>query len=262
MSASAQCTQWLELSDEAITVDNVKELLGAISNDAWVAAAVADKTVDNVDVQRALLDLGLEKTEPALERSRSQTLSVEEPVNDDDGAAVDSTVHLKHATLVTHFATHSTDELLCRLRAVLLERLDRLETYVEMSKPLTKLKHEHSHEVDDGWDELDPWEETDGNDGVLKKGVEHDVALPFSLSLFLRKPLLHTALHLALNLHFDALATLLQRHAKSLKAHRLYILQSIPEHVHPSDFLSLLPGIDPSTEIGRASCRERVSPYV
>ena len=248
MSTNAQCTQWLELSDENITVDNVKGILGTMSHNAWVAAAVADRTVDNVDVQRTLLTLGLEKTEPALERSRPSMLSLKQAVADgDEERVVNSAVHFKHA-IATHFATHSTDELLCRLRAVLLERLDRLETYVEMSKKLTKVTQEHSNKAQDVWDELDPWETTGEDNYVPGTDVEHDIALPVSLSSFLRKPLLHTALHFALHLHFDALGILFQRHGKSLNAHRLDILQSIPEHVHPSDYLLLLPGIDSTTE--------------
>ncbi|KAF8516397.1 secretory pathway protein Sec39-domain-containing protein [Gautieria morchelliformis] len=248
MSTSAHCKQWLELPEEAISVDNVKNILGAIPDDAWVAAAVADKTVDKVDVQRALLALGLEKTVPALERSRKAVVYLEGPIDGDDDPA-DPDTQLKQSSLVRHFATHTTDELLCHLRAVLLERLDRLETYVEISRQLSKGKQNQSNEAEDGWDDLDPWEETrDADYGVGREGVGYDIILPVSLSSFLRRPLLHTALHFALNLHFEALATLLQRHAKSLAAHRLYILQAIPDHVHPSEFLTLLPAIDPSTE--------------
>jgi neuroblastoma-amplified sequence len=242
--------QWLELPEETISVDNVKDILGGVPNDAWVAAAVADKTVDKVDVQRALLALGLEKTVPALERSRKAAVYLEGPIDgEDDEVPADPEAQLKHPSLVRHFATHTTDELLCHLRAVLLERLDRLETYVEMSRQWSKGKQNQSNEAKDGWDDLDPWEEAqDADDGASQKDVRHDINLPISLSSFLRKPLLHTALHFALNLHFEALATLLQRHAKLLAAHRFYILHAIPDHVHPSEFLALLPAIDPSTE--------------
>lgn len=248
MSPSAQCTQWLQLPDEAVTVENVKNILGEISSDVWVAAATADRILDNVDVQRALLTLGLEKTEPGLDRSRKAMMSFEKPLHKEE-APIDLEAGLKHASLVTHFATHSTDELLCRLRAVLLERLDKLETYVELSKHWTNGKQKQSKESENGWDDLDPWEETlEVDDGVQEEHAEPRISCPISLSSFLRNPLLHTAFHFALNLHFQALATLFQRHAKLLASQRLYILQSIPEHVHPSDFLTLLPAIDPSTE--------------
>ena len=246
MSTSAQ---WLNLPDEAITVDTVKDVLGSIHDDAWVVAAAADKIIDNVDVQRALLTLGLEKTEPALKRSRKAMMTFQEDAGN-EGVPVNSQVHLKHISLVAHFANYATDELLCRLRAVLLERLDRLDTYVELSEHWATGK-QHFNDPEDGWDNLDPWEETiEANDGVNEENVELSIGCSLSLSSFLRDTLLHTALWFAVNLHFHSLQTLLQRHAGSLNAHRLHVLHSIPEHVHPSDFLALLPAVDLSTASG------------
>ncbi|KAF8584990.1 Sec39-domain-containing protein [Ramaria rubella] len=255
MSTNALCTQWLELPNEVITVDNVRDILGAISSDPWVVAAAAEKTLDTVDVQRALLTLGLQKTVPALERTRNAMLTMAMPVDDDEerDALNKTEIELQHESLISHFAAHTTDELLCRLRAVLLQRLDRLETYVEISQQFQKGTENAPSKAEDDWD--DPWEGS-SDKSVQDQSAESDVTLLLSLSSFLQNSLIHTALFFASNIHLRALAILFQRHGQALSTHRLRILQSIPEHVHPSEFHALLPSIDPSTEC------EAVPPHI
>ena len=64
--------RWTSLLDEEITQDVVKELLPTINDDLWVAAACADRILDDSEAGRALLDLGLERTEPAIHRLKER----------------------------------------------------------------------------------------------------------------------------------------------------------------------------------------------
>ncbi|KAF8525050.1 Sec39-domain-containing protein [Hysterangium stoloniferum] len=251
MSINNLCTQWLELQDAFITADKVNDILGAINDDPWVAAACADKILDDVVVERALLDLGIQRTLSAVERSKNAMTTLIAPgENDEEDDLVQNETEIRRASLMTHFTMYTSDELLCHLRIFLLERLDRLQTYVEISKIGTNPSEtEVKEEPMDAWDdEDDPWEEA-VEEGSKTDDNHNNESVPYlQLSSFLRRELIHTALFLASNVHIKALTILLQRHAKSLHAHRLRILKHIPEHVHPLDFQELLPAIDPSTD--------------
>ena len=250
MSTNALCTKWLELSDEAVTVDSVNDVFAGVPDDLWVAAAAVDRCVDNIDVQQAILSLGLVRTKAGLERSHKAMLSMAAPVDEEEegGATVKSEADLQHESLISHFSKHSTDELLCHLRAVLLERADRLRTYCEISRQWTNgVDVPLTDEPEDGWDDLDPWEDRQ-HGGTGDKTSKSSTSPPPPLSSFLQRTLVHTASYFAANLHFDALGILLERHSKSLNPHRLYILQFIPEHAPPTDYHALLPAIDSSTE--------------
>ncbi|GJJ08741.1 hypothetical protein Clacol_002960 [Clathrus columnatus] len=230
MSTHELCKQWLELSDDNLTVDSVNNILRNISQEEWVTAAVANKLVDDVNVQRALLTVGIEKTVHAVERSRL-ALTVESSVEEESDI-------IRRQRLAVHFTTHPTDELLCRLRLLLLQRLDKLETYVEMFiKVQQNNNSDNEDDQIDGWDDLDAWEGEAGTEN-------NNTSSTFTLATFLRQPLLTSALLLGFHSHFTQLSTLLKRHAKILSSHRLAILDCIPDHVHPSQFQNLLPTID------------------
>ena len=63
--------QWAALPDPDISLDNVEQLLRPIQDDLWVSAACVDRILDDAAVQRALLDLGVERTAGAMRRARS-----------------------------------------------------------------------------------------------------------------------------------------------------------------------------------------------
>jgi len=243
MSTRALSEEWLATPPEATTLEKVEKVLKPIVDEAWITAAVADRVIDDVDVERAMLTLGLGKTAAAVDRSRKAMLVIRAPVEDEeDELAVKTEEQLWHESLATYFETNTTDELLCRLRAVLLERLDRLDTYVELCKNPTNKKKENGAEDDgEGWGFEDETVEEGGGDKTLNSPL-------FPLSVFLRRPLLRSALYLASNGHFSALEILLRRHAKELGRQRLRILQAIPIHISPSEFQSLLPSVDMSGE--------------
>lgn len=213
-------------------MENVNNILGNISQEEWVAAAVANKLVDDVTVQRALLTLGIEKTLPAVERSRQTVTLAIESAGEENSEGVGSD---QRQRLAVHFATHPTDELLCRLRALLLQQLDKLETYVEMSVSNQTNASDTGGNEEDGWGDLDAWEE--GADVQVNDSTGPVLPLP----TFMKQPLLTSAMHLASNSYFTQLSILLKRHSKTLSPHQFTILDSIPDHVHPSQFQTLLP---------------------
>lgn len=237
MTTHELCKQWLEISDDALTVDSVNGILRKIPQEEWVAAAVANKVVDDVNIQRTLLTVGIERTLPAVERSQRAVI-IESPEEDESKV---TTLADKSQRLAVHFATHPADELLCRLRALLLQRLDKLETYVEMFANRNQLDNSTVVNEDaDGWGDLDAW----GDEAETDTEATSSSSSTLTLSLFIRQPLLSSARHLAFNSCFTQLSVLLNRHSNILSSHRLTILDSIPEHLHPSQFQSLLPAID------------------
>ncbi|KIJ45144.1 hypothetical protein M422DRAFT_167113 [Sphaerobolus stellatus SS14] len=243
MSVRALSEEWLALPPEATTLEKVDSVLRHIGDESWITAAVTDRVVDNVDVERAMLALGLEKTNSAVERSKRAMVAIGAHVEDDeDEFAVKTEEELWHSSLTIYFEGNATDELLCRLRAVLLDRLDKLDTYVEMHKKPVERKENTGDEEDEGWG----FEDEAGDDEDTGESPSTQL-LP--LSTFLRRPLLQTALYLASNGHFEVLGILLRRHARELGRQRMHILQSIPTHIPPSDFQALLPSVDSSSEV-------------
>ncbi|KAK7694896.1 hypothetical protein QCA50_002084 [Cerrena zonata] len=63
--------RWNSIPDDELTLNDIQECLIPASDDLWVVAACADRLVNDLTLQQALLDLGLKRTEAAVERSRS-----------------------------------------------------------------------------------------------------------------------------------------------------------------------------------------------
>ncbi|KNZ75640.1 Neuroblastoma-amplified sequence [Termitomyces sp. J132] len=245
-------TYWTTLSDNELTVDNVTRTLGLVPDDLWAAAAVADRVVDHVEVQKNLLELGIGRTDAALERSRKatspllavQALTAENgpvKISGDvtEGSSISDTLH-------TYFEAAPDDAQLCNLRATLLHRLDRLNTFVEISKgaPTTNSQDYLEHEVEE-WED-DPWvdETTNASMDIKAKSSEQ---FPIPLSTFLVEDLYHISCQLASWQWFEAVQTLQVRHRLILWPFRLAILDNVPEHVHPTNFRELLPTFDVSS---------------
>ncbi|KAG5647611.1 hypothetical protein DXG03_008964 [Asterophora parasitica] len=223
--ASDSYTYWTGLADDELTVENVAQALGSIPDDLWAVAAAVDRVVDDVEVQHSLLELGIARTSGALERSKETAKST--------GNSPD--------TLRAHFEAVPQDAELCRLRATLLHRLDRLNTFVEISKDA------HAVPKDEVEDDMEEWEDDPWSDGATAASsmnaqeVKSSIPLPISLSSFLVDDILEISCQLASLQWFGALQTLLTRHGTLLWPLRLLILDSIPEHVHPTDCRDVLP---------------------
>ncbi|RPD64880.1 Sec39-domain-containing protein [Lentinus tigrinus ALCF2SS1-6] len=245
-SAPDPPAQWTALSDEEISLDNVETLLNPISDDLWVSAACVDRILDDATVQKALLDLGAERTSAAAQRARITAARVVSPVSGDgegeeDQEAGATSEQTRHASLVSYFSDEPVDAQLCRIRAVLLERLDRLNTWVEVCRE-APAEDESEETIDAEWED-DPWadESAPPAQPASKPGKA-----PIPLSDFLTTSLEETACLFASQEYFAALRILLQRHGGVLWPVRFAILDCIPEYALASDYRDLLPACDAS----------------
>ncbi|GAA5862538.1 hypothetical protein JCM1840_004218 [Sporobolomyces johnsonii] len=110
-----------------------------------------------------------------------------------------------------------------------------------------------SEEEEHGWDDLDILPEDDApppadDDDALSTISSVDSLLSPSrpsLSTFLTEPLSSTALSLAASGSLEPLHTLCIRHGDELWPSRLDILHALPEWIDPSEYLWLLPTVDP-----------------
>ena len=220
---------WTMLADEDLTPESVHTHLDSVTNDHWAAAACFDRLVSDIATQRTLIDVGLQRSASALTRTYdiySNAASTSKSQGDTN-------------FLLDYFRREPLDAQVCHIRACLRERLDRLNTYVELQKAFVVKGLDD--EVDDEWED-DPW--ADEEDPQQKRGpVDKSAILP--LPEFLTDDILGTALSLAAQEQLPALGVLVKRYGATLFPHRFTILESIPEHTSPSDYRQLLPTYDP-----------------
>lgn len=229
--ASTSANAWANIPDNELTVRAIHDCLEPIQDDIWVAAACVDRTSDDVDLQRTLLDVGLTRTNHAVDRCKAELDSTSPTWQNNKD-------HLSH-----HFRSVESDARLCYLRAILLERLDRLNTYVEICK-------EGPEEQISPGDELEEWEDDPWGDGTTEPRSSR-ASPPMTLSTFLTDDLLSSAFQLATEQWFRGVHSLLERHSSHLYPHRFRIFNTIPEHVHPLEYRELLPALDHNTGVER-----------
>ncbi|KAJ7275172.1 secretory pathway protein Sec39-domain-containing protein [Mycena haematopus] len=223
---------WTALSDNELTVENVHQSLDSIKDDLWVTAASVDRILDDAVVQRVLLNIALERTVAALRRSQA-TLAAD----DDDSDALDAPS--RPDALAEHFTNLPADARLCAIRALILDRLDRLNTYVEICK-VPPAEAGDLQNTPDEWED-DPWAES------AQVDAPKPAEAPVALSVFLVDSLVRSACVLASHQWFSALGIMFKRHATHLWPYRFSILDSIPEHVHPLSYRDFLPALNTST---------------
>ncbi|KAG8685335.1 hypothetical protein FRC09_014803, partial [Ceratobasidium sp. 395] len=245
--------RWVDLTDDELTPDLIRETLLPLEDGVWVAAACADRILKNVEAQSALLELGLvrtgqagEKVQHALEELNSK--SDEEPDKSDDeaedkeepGEDIGAT-QTEPDPLKRVLAEDETSRRLLALRLVLLRRLDLTRTYGELvSGGALSPQSKPKASVDDG---DDPWAEDEDEE---PQSLENEP--PFmSLVDFLTTDIVYTSLLFASTQRFSALKVLFTRHLADLFPFRLLILESIPAHVSPTEYIDLLPSCNYST---------------
>ncbi|KAI0639715.1 secretory pathway protein Sec39-domain-containing protein [Trametes polyzona] len=246
--------QWTALSDEELSLDNVEQLLKPIRDDLWVSAACADRILDDPTLQRSLLELGLDRTNAAVSRARSAasharrgSVGGEDGLEEDAGPVDGSDDRTRHASLVSYFSGETADAQLCRIRAVLLERLDRLNTFVEICKEAPAVDEDEEEALDEEWED-DPWADGSGEPSQSTSSKPAGKP-PIPLSLFLTSDLVDTACLLASQENFAALRILLERHGSTVWQYRFSILDSIPEYALAAEYRDLLPSYDLAAEI-------------
>lgn len=252
-SSQDHCLRWSNISDEQISLQDITECLSHIPDDLWVTAACVDRLVDNPNIQRSLLELGLTRTEHALERSRSvyDNPSAMDDEDEEGGEPSSRTGEpRKLSSLVSHFRGEPSDAQLCQLRVVLLDRLDRLNTFVEIWKGAPQDGDILDEDMDDEWVD-DPWADDTGSSVKKSRSSQSRVIAeppPLPLSSFLVNELLDTACLLASLEHFVALRIVMDKHGSSLWPYRFTILDSIPEYTPASLYRDLLPSLDTTAE--------------
>ncbi|KAJ3564975.1 hypothetical protein NP233_g7936 [Leucocoprinus birnbaumii] len=230
--------QWTSIPDVDLTVDRIEAILSQARDDLWVAAACVDRLLDDITIQRMLLQAGLSRTASAIGR-------IKDAVEFAQGTSSEESSEASNSPVVGHFRSLPADAQLCYFRSVLLERLDRLNTYVEMEKeaPLGEEevdedeegKEVEEDEVEDDWD--DPWaEESASKPTPAHQKSKKPLPVPFTLSKFLASDLVWSACQLASEEWFKALQILLDKHGSYLWPFRLKILESVPEYVQPSEY--------------------------
>ncbi|KAF9569892.1 hypothetical protein CPC08DRAFT_812860 [Agrocybe pediades] len=235
-------TAWTLLDDAHVDQNSVDTILADVHDDLWVVSACVDRILDDTTAQRALLTLGISRTERVVERCKDIILLA--------SPSKEALSNSEHDSLLSHFQYSRTDALLCYLRSVLLERLDRLNTYVEMEEGFSK-----EVEVDVNVDEIEEWEDdpwADGNPTPSSKPslqTNSTIPKPITLSDFLHNNLLWSACELASQDALDALRILIRRHQEQLWSSRFKFRECIPEHTHPSFCLELFPSLDISSNI-------------
>lgn len=231
---STPYAQWIALEDAQLNEQNITRILGVIHDDLWLVSACVDRVLDDTVTQHILLNLGLSRTEQAVERC-NEILALNFPSNKD--------------ALLAHFKNAPADAQLLYLRATLLQRLDRFNTYVEMEKYFFKYTEKEVEDDVEEWED-DPW--TDGNTTSPSKFTPQSKStepLPLMLSSFLQSDLIWSACQLASLQALDALRILLQKHSSILWPNRFKILECIPEHTHPALCRDFFPTWDPSTNL-------------
>ncbi|KAF9462109.1 secretory pathway protein Sec39-domain-containing protein [Collybia nuda] len=248
-------TSWAALANEDLTVDVVEKLLSSIQDDLWVATACLDRVLDDAEVQQRLLHVGLARTSAAVERGKDVVAFVADHTDashchEHQAREISKAEDSFHDTLTAHLRGMPADAQLCSIRTILLERLDRLNTHVEICKVVPHIqKSEEDNEVEE-WED-DPWAEGESESYSSKttNDTNSTMPLPITLSSFLSEKLLSSACLLASLQWFDALRIMFRRHS-SLSSSRLIIISNIPEHVHPLNYggiLDIFPNLDSPT---------------
>ena len=241
MSDQDPSQRWLDLSDNELDTPAISDVLDTITDDLWVVAAVADRIIDNPKLLHDLLGIALKRSQGTVERLRNSFTydnSAETYAFDGQGP---SSVHVDDDT-VSYFRENSIDARICALRSILLDRKDRVETFMEMSAVNTAAHDESEPPVD--LDD-DPWDDAADTESDQQPSQR---APPISLSTFLSQSLVDSACLLATRESFGPLQILFKRHGFSIWPYRLPILACIPLHLSPSYYHELLPKLDISRD--------------
>ena len=235
------CQTWIDLSDDQIESSTIGDTLGAITDDLWVVAAIADRIIDNSTLLTDLLGVALKRSESTVERLRAPFVLQDAHETSDFGAQSPSSVD----DMVSYFSENPSDARMCLLRSLLLDRKDRLDTYLEMFAASVEGPTESDNpEWDDPW--LDPAD-------IESEQQSDPGAPPLPLSAFLTQSLVDSAHLLAARGSVGTLRVLFKRHGSTLWPFRLSILAWIPDHVLPSHYQDILPKLDTSRDMEEQS---------
>lgn len=212
----------------------LRELLGGIQDDGWVAEACGAVLAD-VDCVRESTEIGLERTKdigPWLEERLGGTL------NEDAWKRIERAME-----------EDPVRGRMVRARAVLLDRRRRLQTYTRLfeshAEPVTTTTTTDND--DDSIEIDDPWADVQSN---ASQGMDVDppsrTSSSVPLSTFLTATLLQVSVLLAASGEITALVTFYKEY-KELFPYRFTIIDAVPRHVSPQELEGMLPVVDTTT---------------
>ena len=65
------CQRWIDLPNDQLDASNINGVLGAITDNLWVVAAVTDRIIDDPGPLYDLLGVALKRSEGTVERLRN-----------------------------------------------------------------------------------------------------------------------------------------------------------------------------------------------
>ncbi|KAL5534340.1 hypothetical protein ACEPAG_802 [Sanghuangporus baumii] len=238
MSGISLTERWIALKDDEVSSSLVKDLLCPIQDDLWVAAACADRVLDDVDAQRTLVDLGLERTNTAISRVKDEIHKL---------CFGCENLELVPSSLMSYFNENLTDARLCRIRSILLRRRDRLKTFGEIMENMETQRcleagPERAADIEEeAWD--DPWGD-DSPEAGPSSTDEKPTNPPIPLSVFLTEDVSLICLSLASQAQFAALKLLTIRHSSEVFPLRFELISRFPLFIDPSEYRDFLPALD------------------
>jgi neuroblastoma-amplified sequence len=234
------CQKWIDLSDDELDTSTINDTLSVITDDLWVLAAVVDRVIDDPGRLNDLLELALKRSEGLVERLRNSFVlqdTQEIPAIDAQGpSSVDD-------ELASYFREKPSDAQICLFRSILLDRKDKLDTFMEMCTIVVGTHDESGSPTE--WED-DPW--VDATDAEADQHPSPGTP-PLPLSTFLSNNLVDSACLLAATESFGPLQVLFKRHGISLWRFRISILACIPAHISPSYYKEILPKLDLSRDV-------------
>ena len=243
-------TRWLETADEDLSVSLIDETLYPVEDDLWVCAACVDRVLDDIAAQRALLELGVARSERGCDRVKEDLEQLLED-NGEEGESGPSSVtpESRPSRLVSYLRDHNNVAQICYLRGILLDRLDRLNTYAEVQESMVSMGDDFDDEggAEEGWED-DPWADGDGESIAKSKSSQKKPSPPLPLSIFLTQHPIIMCLALASQMQLSSLKAVMYRHWQQVYSFRFEILDSIPLFEDPSEFYDILPGLDFKTQ--------------
>ena len=240
---------WNATTDDELNPELVDKYFSELWDELYIAVAAVDRVVNDLTLQRTLLDKALAATDSAIARGKN-SLTTALLVQEAEGELGDNNKGEGPSSLKKVEARSSQDEHLSRLlslRAVALHRSDLVETYHALSQdPAWSEAKYPTTDVQNAMEDQDPWADDDAPAGLVPTSILITTP-PLTLSEFLTFDMVTSALRLVDLSLFNSIRILMDRHPDALFGYRFTILDAIPAFIQPQNYCFLLPSFDQST---------------
>jgi hypothetical protein len=236
---------WNATTDDELTFELVKNYFSELWDELYIASAAIDRVVDDVKLQRFLLERAIAATDGAIEDGKGaltrELLLQEANAEIEEGDRGEALSIPKRAHVEERLAR------LLALRALALERLDLLDSFVFISSDSTWLQVDDTPD-DETEGEKDPWADGEADFPTVEESLP-----PLTLPEFLSSDLLTSVVKLVGMGRFVAVRWLMNRHPSTLYPYRFFILETIPPFLPPQKYAPLLPSVDHALGMERSA---------